>query len=880
MNQHTRRIGLAVAATVILGAQAAHAVCQIPLAIGQNTGNANVMILLDNSGSMNEALMSSAYNAATRYSGNFSRTSTYSISTSKLYKPRDFNNSWPTTPTAFLVTSDQGESGDYNGNYLNWVFFHATTAQRAAIPTVTRIQSAKAAVTTFLSNVTDVRLGLEIFESNSNGGTILSNIGSSVSTIQTQVNGIRARTSTPLAEASVTALNYFASTGTNAPIQAPCQKSFLIIVTDGLPTSDTTVPSYIRDTNANGFYLDEVASYMYRNDLRSDMDGIQNVSTFTIGFNLDANLLQLSADNGGGDYFSITDGVGLAQALTSSFNTIAARVAAGAAVSVVSSEDRTSNRLFRARYESQTWRGFLESFALPYHSGAQPLWDAGALLAARSASTRRIFTTTSGTSLTNFTTSNASALQTLLGASTLTAASNVITYVRGDSVAGSRSRNGWKLGDIVDPAPVMVGKPASYINESGYTAFRTSRATRREVLYVAANDGMLHCFDSETGAEQWAYIPKDQLPRLADLMDPTYCHNYYLNMTPAAYDIKVGTSWRTYVIGGEAQGGNGLFALDVTSPEPDSVRLVWDISPAALKGAWSAPSMVRDRTLGRSVFVIGTGYDANNAQANLLVIDPLDGTILRTIALGTSAAGNKVTKTVSFDRDFDGTEDLLYAGDLMGNLWRVDLTPNTWAVSKLFSGTQPIQAPPIISTDDLERPMLYFGTGKFLVTGDPSNTVGQTLYGIIDNGSGSTLFATDLVNQTSSITPLTSGSRGWRINMSNTGERVIRSAALISGILYIPTFAPTTAACAGGGQSWLYTLDFADGSAPDRYAGGENNSINGRNQSMGDGILADPAVDLVNEQLLLQSSNAVLLTEDISADLKKLLVRSWRQKWN
>ena len=216
----------------------------------------------------------------------------------------------------------------------------------------------------------------------------------------------------------------------------------------------------------------------------------------------------------------------------------------------------------------------------------------------------------------------------------------------------------------------------------------------------------------------------------------------------------------------------------------------------------------------------------------------------------------------------------------MGNLWRVDLTPNTWAVSKLFSGTQPIQAPPIISTDDLERPMLYFGTGKFLVTGDPSSTVGQTLFGIIDNGSGSTLFATDLVDQTTSITPLTSGSRGWRINMSNTGERVIRSAALISGILYIPTFAPTTAACAGGGQSWLYTLDFADGSAPDRYAGGENNSINGRNQSMGDGILADPAVDLVNEQLLLQSSNAVLLTEDISADLKKLLVRSWRQKWN
>jgi hypothetical protein len=49
---------------------------------------------------------------------------------------------------------------------------------------------------------------------------------------------------------------------------------------------------------------------------------------------------------------------------------------------------------------------------------------------------------------------------------------------------------------------------------------------------------------------------------------------------------------------------------------------------------------------------------------------------------------------------------------------------------------------------------------------------------------------------------------------------------------------------------------------------------------MGDGMLADPAVDLVNEQVLLQSSNAVLLTADITGGLKKLIVRSWRQKLN
>ncbi len=51
------------------------------------------------------------------------------------------------------------------------------------------------------------------------------------------------------------------------------------------------------------------------------------------------------------------------------FIAIEARISAGSAVSVVSAEDRTNNRLYRARYESQTWRGFVEAFNLPYHAG-------------------------------------------------------------------------------------------------------------------------------------------------------------------------------------------------------------------------------------------------------------------------------------------------------------------------------------------------------------------------------------------------------------------------------------------------------------------------------------------------------------------------------
>jgi Tfp pilus tip-associated adhesin PilY1 len=211
----------------------------------------------------------------------------------------------------------------------------------------------------------------------------------------------------------------------------------------------------------------------------------------------------------------------------------------------------------------------------------------------------------------------------------------------------------------------------------------------------------------------------------------------------------------------------------------------------------------------------------------------------------------------------------------------VNLAANPWSVSLLFNCGKPIQAAPVVTLDELGRPMIFFGTGAYLQASDVTNTSAQAIYGITDDNSGATISVSDLVDQTSSIHAVTSGKRGWYVNLvENAGERVTRSAALVAGTLYLPSFLPNADACAGGGRSWLYSLDYNDGSAPDNSNGTENNTTAGRVDAMGDGILADPSVDLVNEALILQSSNAVLLTHHINAGLKKLMVRSWRQKWN
>jgi len=239
-----------------------------------------------------------------------------------------------------------------------------------------------------------------------------------------------------------------------------------------------------------------------------------------------------------------------------------------------------------------------------------------------------------------------------------------------------------------------------------------------------------------------------------------------------------------------------------------------------------------------------------------------------------------VTAPVAIDKDFDGYDDLLYVGDLAGRIWRVNLTVNPWTITQLWSGTQPIQAAPVLSMNAAGNVLLFFGTGRYLNPSDFSTTVSQSLYGITDNNSGTTISRTNLVNQTSTINPIGS-SRGWYIDLNQaSGERIIRTAALVGGVLYVPSFKPNVTACRSGGDSWLYAVDFEDGSQSDASNGTERNVTTNRVTSMGDGILSNPSVDIVNDDILLQSSNATMVSQNIDATLKKLVVRSWRQVWN
>jgi type IV pilus assembly protein PilY1 len=242
---------------------------------------------------------------------------------------------------------------------------------------------------------------------------------------------------------------------------------------------------------------------------------------------------------------------------------------------------------------------------------------------------------------------------------------------------------------------------------------------------------------------------------------------------------------------------------------------------------------------------------------------------------------NMATAPVIIDMDFDGFDDLLYVSDLAGHLWRYDLTSGMMSKSLLFDTDQPIQASPILTVSEFGEVMVYFGTGRYIDPADIDDVTAQTFYCIIDNHSETAIDRFDLLDQTYSIQPVTPGYRGWYVDLVQaTGERVTKPDALVAGVVYFTTFQPNSELCGSGGHSWLYAVDFRDGSMLDNEDGSENDTTEGRVEDLGTGIGSEPVFDIANEQIIVQLNDTRISVQDVEMEIRRLIVRSWRQNWN
>jgi type IV pilus assembly protein PilY1 len=375
------------------------------------------------------------------------------------------------------------------------------------------------------------------------------------------------------------------------------------------------------------------------------------------------------------------------------------------------------------------------------------LWEAGKLLWNRSAADRLIYTpldtsaalTANANKFSASSPNNVATLRPLLntdastvGSENIQLATNVINWVRGDDIADYlysgvtetyRSRtaaidlngnknatdtgvnvNGvsmdesakvWKLGDIVDSTPrisswVQLNGYDNIYEDTTYKSFVSSATyTNRGMVFVGANDGMLHAFKlgslelkwtgqtiatekarltgTDLGKEMWAFIPRNVLPYLKYLKDTEYCHIQSVDLTPYVFDAsieapgipstgnyweltKTVNSWRTILIGGMKQGGacrnstnttctdcvktpipnvgySSYFALDVT--DQNNPQLLWEFSNENLGFTSSGPAIVRisSRTAGTT----NSAADGKTTDGRFFVVfgsgptGPIDG---------------------------------------------------------------------------------------------------------------------------------------------------------------------------------------------------------------------------------------------------------------
>jgi len=595
------------------------------------------------------------------------------------------------------------------------------------------------------------------------------------------------------------------------------------------------------------------------------------------GFGLDASILQDTADNGDGLYFLARNAVDLWTSLELVMLDIISRISTGAAVAVVSTERGYEERLYRGKFMPGSWHGYLESFNLPYEAGDSPVWEAGYLLNQRSPGSRSVWTGIGANSM-SFNSGSVASLMGPMGMVDTDEAIKVINWTLGEHHEGMRDRDGWKLGDIIHSTPVVVGAPSNFNPEESYQNFMTAHENRTKMVYVGANDGMLHAFLADTGEEAWAFVPEFALPMLPAIADSAYCHHYSVDLTPTVRDVKIGNSWRTVLVGGGRQGGAGYFCLDVT--DPYGPQLMWQVELPYDKAFASEVefAVIEDRY----VALIGSGLDEIDGRASLEVYDVSDGTHLGTVPLSQdNSQRNRATAASVVDLDLDGNHDLAYIADLQGHLYRVDFdgsaSPGSWDVSTLWdTHGDEISAKPVAAYGENGEIYVYVGTGAYLSDPDIATRDHHRFACLIDRHDGSENLHP--VDQTSSIHDVT-GDDGWYIWLEQTpGERVTEPAVVVAEAVFFTSFVPSSDLCSAGGASWLYRMDYRDGSVPDD---GESDDWDGdRVISLDEGVASRPVVDVVNETVIVQSSDATIRVQEIGQQYFHLVVRAWQENFD
>lgn len=869
-------------------------------------------------------------------------------------------NGGPWGNTSTIAWSSSTRYRFYTANYLNYKNGPGMTV------TMTRLQIVRDVAISLASSLNNVNLGLMRYNSDAEGGYVLNaidDIATNRADVIATLQGFDPKDGsggTPLSETYYEAANYITGKdvvygdrgmpGTSAdasrtsagastyksPQQYQCQKNYVVYLTDGAPTRDEGAIAAIEGligsscktdpiepyhdggwTAGSGMCMDDLAAWLNKGDLSSDLPGTQTAQTYMIGFGDSIRssgdtlgyLNNIAKEGGTGNAYTAEDVPTLTEALQKIFSGIQESSSTFITPSVsVNSFNRaqTDSDLYFSLFkvaDGQHWPGNLKKYTLDgttirdsndaeavdssgfFASGTTSFWSpsvdgndvtqGGAVSRLPDPASRKLYTylgTNEQLSNSANELSVANLTDALVGAGASTSAcgagcQDAINHARGFDVKDSNSD-----GSTTDAIPYMGdplhGRPAVV----GYGGTTAAPDAKDVVVYFPTNDGFLHAINgnpgTDEGQELWAFMPQELLGRLHDLHQdlPTTDRTYGLDGDVRVLKLDVNQDGivdaddgdRVWLFFGMRAGGSHYYGLDVT--DRDDPRLLWSVGPGELPGigqSWSPPVLTRV-TVGtggasnddeeRFVLIFGGGYDegqevqqfSNDTVGNrIYMIDAKSGKLLwfaggagtgtpdRLLAGMTNSIPGRISV---IDLDGDGFADRLYAGDMGGRIWRLDLWNGQNAaslatggvVAKLgVGGLTPAPAnadnrrfynAPDVSLIQRRAEDPYFniaiGSGY---RGHPLDTVTQDrIYSVRDKlpfarlsqlayNALTPVVDADLVDITSDPagSVVTPADAGWKLILPNqsgrSGEKVLAEATTVNNVILFTTFQPLEA---------------------------------------------------------------------------------------
>ncbi len=594
---------------------------------------------------------------------------------------------WGSWPTSQAVTV-------WDGNYLNYL-------ANPEFVDLRRIDIVKNVTEVVLNSIENVNVAIMRFNNNRGGPVIkgMTDLDTNRTDITDAIDTITHGGATPLSETLYEAALYWrglpayygenvdehttdpgalASSDPFEVYQQPtfdvCAKNFNVVLTDGQPVSDAETPDLVGNLpgwedvvgypgctfNNMGDCLDDIAAYLYDEDISTE-PGLQQVITHTIGFAIDLDILEETAQRGKGTYFQADNVESLTLALLEIVNNITDRSLSFAAPAVaVNTFNRTQNLndLYLTTFAAQDkvrWPGNLKKYRIKdgiivdknenpavndltgfFFPSAQSFWSTevdgqsvvlgGAVENMPTPAARRLFTdNTSGilTAATNLLTPDNDTSFTpgdfgLTGSAEEPSIEALIRWARGEDV----------LDEDGDPATLtrkFMGDPLH--SQPAAIVYGGTEANPDVVIFTATNDGYVHAINGSTGEELWAFLPKEHLPNLVKLFfnpDAAF-KNYGVDgdIVPVVADrdgdgvIEAVDGDFVHILFGMRRGGSAYYSLDVT--DKNNPKVNWRIAAPEFGQSWSRATVARvdmpdsylspsNRT-DKGVVIMGGGYD-------------------------------------------------------------------------------------------------------------------------------------------------------------------------------------------------------------------------------------------------------------------------------